>query len=608
MANEKIEYSNYGNGGKTKKNSLKDRAIDLLKKNVHYKWRNTDMGSGWYFTLESPNKSRWGGNILDTKLVLDIFEGEGKEEYEEWKEEMFDVYYGEFIGNSVNKFLDVFIEYIQQRDEKYMADGGMTYALDGGEADTEMEDNEMEEEKNERLQELMDEYDLPAEVIEEYASNMGVEIVDIIDLPFSGRYDSKEDFARDMEEQGAISDLSYYLYMTSTDMRLMAGEESDNRVDDMSDSDLLYEADLKNDAVLYKETQDKIDDLESEIDGLRSNLDDYLDEDDLTEGEIEIREQEVIEIRKEIEEKEHELKNLEDVLDSLDTYEEIVDKARERVRADIYDDIYDELEKDAVGYFVNNLGYAEKDLVHMNLFSFDYQNLASDLSDSYTFIEHDGDVYVFASYMDGGMTYAKGGGIPKSYNHFIVRKSDNKIISGYDYKGVDKDDIKYYTKEDFKDMGISSKDFTLLTKQYLMSKGINPYDESNWTNSYADGGMTYAKNDRLSIFAQHQIKIAKDTLKMSDKGAIIMGGMTKEEAIKILKKYKVKMDNVKQFAFGGVPFDDKVKAIKKTLQGTKVAPKYRDEYGKTYDKKEALSAAKKIAGTMKAKEMAKKKS
>lgn len=38
------------------------------------------------------------------------------------------------------------------------------------------------------------------------------------------------------------------------------------------------------------------------------------------------------------------------------------------------------------------------------------------------------------------------------------------------------------------------------------------------------------------IFLKHQVKIAKATLKMSEVGAAIMGGMTKEEARKLLKK------------------------------------------------------------------------
>ena len=40
----------------------------------------------------------------------------------------------------------------------------------------------------------------------------------------------------------------------------------------------------------------------------------------------------------------------------------------------------------------------------------------------------------------------------------------------------------------------------------------------------------------MSIFDKHQLKIAKDTLKMSDAGAFIMAGMTKDEARRIISK------------------------------------------------------------------------
>ena len=39
----------------------------------------------------------------------------------------------------------------------------------------------------------------------------------------------------------------------------------------------------------------------------------------------------------------------------------------------------------------------------------------------------------------------------------------------------------------------------------------------------------------LSVPDQHRLKIAKSTLKMSDAGAVIMGGMTKDEARDFLK-------------------------------------------------------------------------
>lgn len=40
----------------------------------------------------------------------------------------------------------------------------------------------------------------------------------------------------------------------------------------------------------------------------------------------------------------------------------------------------------------------------------------------------------------------------------------------------------------------------------------------------------------LSVPEQHQLKIARSTLKMSDAGAKIMGGMTKAEARRVIEK------------------------------------------------------------------------
>jgi len=41
---------------------------------------------------------------------------------------------------------------------------------------------------------------------------------------------------------------------------------------------------------------------------------------------------------------------------------------------------------------------------------------------------------------------------------------------------------------------------------------------------------------KLSVFDKHQLKIARATLKMSDVGALIMGGMTKKEAHEVIKR------------------------------------------------------------------------
>ena len=61
------------------------------------------------------------------------------------------------------------------------------------------------------------------------------------------------------------------------------------------------------------------------------------------------------------------------------------------------------------------------------------------------------------------------------------------------------------------------------------------------------------------------------------------------------------------YAKGGkTTFNDKVKAISKSLlKRKKVSPKVQKDYGKTYNKKEAVDSAKRIAGAMKNKTMAK---
>jgi len=59
---------------------------------------------------------------------------------------------------------------------------------------------------------------------------------------------------------------------------------------------------------------------------------------------------------------------------------------------------------------------------------------------------------------------------------------------------------------------------------------------------------------KLDIFQKHQLRIAKDTLKMSDTGTLIMGGMTKEEAKDIIRKLVSNTKagrTIKRFYLGG---------------------------------------------------------
>lgn len=317
--------------------------------------------------------------------------------------------------------------------------------VSGGDADTEEEDNEDQS----RLEELMEENDLPEEVIREYAEWAGVEIKDITDLPFNGRYDSEEDFAMDLVEQGAAGDIENYLEMYPTDMRIFAQEEADSRVDNMDDDDLIREADLEDEIGDIEGIVSKIEDLESEIEDCEERIRDLRDEinEDATEGEAEDFENQISEIEIEKDEKESEKSSLEDEKGNLSDRDDIIEKAKDELRDRYYEDILDELEKDAVGYFVDNLGY-EKENLENNGFYIDYKQLASDLSSDYNFIEHGGDVYVFTSYRDGGMTYAKGGSIAsieKSVAEVneMIKLANEKDIEVTDTSGTWQSPMKY---------------------------------------------------------------------------------------------------------------------------------------------------------------------
>jgi antirestriction protein len=261
------------------------------------------------------------------------------------------------------------------------------------------------------IMKIAEDLDIPYEVISEYASNVGMDIEDLGEIPFNGRYDSEEDFARDLVEQGVITDLGQYLEMTALDMRLLAQEEADSRVDDMDDDDLLSSAGLEDDFVDKDAIRDEISDLETDISDLEKEIEDAdeeYDESD-TEEERDDIEEKISLLKEDISEKESELSEKNNELDSGEDKDDVIEKAKEQLREEYYDDIYDQLSIDAVGYFIDELGYEESSLADNNLFMVDYKALASDLSSDYTFIEHDGDVYVFASYKNGGVTYAKGG-------------------------------------------------------------------------------------------------------------------------------------------------------------------------------------------------------
>jgi len=74
--------------------------------------------------------------------------------------------------------------------------------------------------------------------------------------------------------------------------------------------------------------------------------------------------------------------------------------------------------------------------------------------------------------------------INPKYTHFAVLNSNGNIVNGWDYNGLDPDELKQFKVDyfftDIKDMGFDPKTIGIYTKRTLEKRGINPFDKSNW--------------------------------------------------------------------------------------------------------------------------------
>ena len=112
------------------------------------------------------------------------------------------------------------------------------------------------------------------------------------------------------------------------------------------------------------------------------------------------------------------------------------------------------------------------------------------------------------------VAYYKGSGAFPKYTHFAVLKRDNKVLTGWDYRGYDSEDLKsdkrHYFFDDIKDMQIDPKLTKVVTTKYLQKLGIDPFNFDNWnkdntvfTNENV-GGISEGNSNgfkRLMIFS-----------------------------------------------------------------------------------------------------------
>lgn len=185
------------------------------------------------------------------------------------------------------------------------------------------------------MMDLAKDKDLPLDVVMEVVSQFDESALD----EYNGSYDSAVDFAEELVDDIGIQsfiDFTYYLDISETDRRLLSQEMADGYVDD----------------------------IRSEDEGRRL----------IEEGELDLDEfEEADEDRK----------------------EEMLDEARENVYNEYYDNWYQGL-NDPYYFLVEEQGlYDAESFAKADFVQVDYEKLADALEQDYTFIRHDGQVYVF---------------------------------------------------------------------------------------------------------------------------------------------------------------------------------------------------------------------
>lgn len=266
--------------------------------------------------------------------------------------------------------------------------------------------------------------DFPADVISTYKNDSGnsgysmSEIIDEMENNSLGKFSDYSDFGYRQVEDGFYSPTDNDVYVTDTDKRIIAGEESYNQVNDMDFDDLIEKADDTR-LEYEKEKNDlenRIEEVESDIDDLNNLQESTDDQDDFDN------------ISEQIEEKELELEELESKLQDIDNDYE--DSARNEVREIFYDEIYDELERN-LSSFLDRYGYSDE-LENVSFLSVDYEKIGEELASEYLVVEYEGSLYIFNNYSKGGRI--KASKTKNKYDFYIVENSTKKLVSGYSTK------------------------------------------------------------------------------------------------------------------------------------------------------------------------------
>ena len=224
------------------------------------------------------------------------------------------------------------------------------------------------------------------EMLEAYLEEIGDDDATIEDAQdrFQGVYDSKEDWAMQyIEEIGGPGELgesaAYYIYVDPTTARQIGLDEADSRVSDMRDQEIIDEAGAEE----AYEAAGNLEASEQELEELEDEQDD-MDADEYEEKKAEL---------------ERQIEEYKALADGK-SQEKIVDEARDDLLSSIADDVERSIKRDAVGYFIDELGaYTLEDLAKADFVTFDYEKFAREveMNGDIRFSEHNGRVYAFSN-------------------------------------------------------------------------------------------------------------------------------------------------------------------------------------------------------------------
>jgi hypothetical protein len=355
----------------------------------------------------------------------------------------------------------------------------------------------------------------PASVVKEYMSDTGVDnMADAIRSMESnsyGNFREKSDFAYQLVTDGVYKPNYTEYYVSGTDKNIIAGEEADRELSDMSNADIIERVGMTDEFEEKKsDLEDEISELEDRQSEVESLLDDAEDDGTITEGLIDT----LGEIESDLQTKIEELESLED---------DVVSDARSEAHDLIYDEIKNRLENDLDGFLED---YNYEDVTDANFVIIDYDEIADNLESDFLYIYDEFDeLYVFTNYSGGGKVIRVGK--KPEYEYYIIEKTTEKIVDGHNDKAE-----AHSHKADMAKNNRRVR-FDVLRSSQVRSKGIEPTDPKNWTSM-----------DRFKH--SNEVGLRKNAMRDMDNDIVKEAGKIRSELRGIPSKLKTADANLKK--------------------------------------------------------------